>query len=258
MSVLAELQSALRANTVEVVDLTAPLRDTTPVLRLPDPFANTINFQLEEISRYDERGPRWYWNNIHTGEHTGTHVDAPNHWVSGKDGNDVSQIPLRTLVGPAAVLDVSDRVAQDPDFLLQVDDVRKWEAEHGALPDGGWLLYRTGWDARSNDQDSFLNVDDSGSHTPGVAADCARWLAEEAPIAGFGVETVGTDAGRALELEPMFPCHELILGSGKCGLTQLRNLDRLPATGAVLVVSPLPIVGGSGSPARVYALVERP
>lgn len=257
MSVLAELQAALRADSVEVVDLTAPLRDTTPVLRLPDPFANTINFQLEEISRYDERGPRWYWNNIHTGEHTGTHVDAPNHWVSGKDGNDVSQIPLRTLVAPAVVLDVSDRVAQDPDFLLQIDDVRKWEAEHGALPDGGWLLYRTGWDVRSNDQADFLNVDDSGSHTPGVAADCARWLAEEAPIAGFGVETVGTDAGRALELDPMFPCHELILGAGKCGLTQLRNLDRLPATGALLVVSPLPIVGGSGSPARVYALVER-
>jgi kynurenine formamidase len=258
MSVLAELQLALRADVVEVVDLTAPLRDTTPVLRLPDPFANTINFQLEEISRYDERGPRWYWNNIHTGEHTGTHVDAPNHWVSGKDGNDVSQIPLRTLVAPAVVLDVSERVAQDPDFLLQIDDVRKWEAEHGALPDGGWLLYRTGWDVRSNDQADFLNVDDSGSHTPGVAADCARWLAEEAPIAGFGVETVGTDAGRALELDPMFPCHELFLGAGKCGLTQLRNLDRLPATGALLVVSPLPIVGGSGSPARVYALVERP
>ncbi|WP_028925127.1 cyclase family protein [Pseudonocardia acaciae] len=257
MSVLSELQSALSANRIEVVDLTAPLRDSTPVLRLPEPFANTINFQLEEISRYDERGPRWYWNNIHTGEHTGTHVDAPNHWLSGKDGNDVSQIPLRTLVAPAVVLDVSDRVAADPDFLLQIEDVRKWEAEHGALPDGGWLLYRTGWDVRSNDSESFLNVDDAGSHTPGVAAECAKWLAEESPIAGFGVETVGTDAGRAMELDPAFPCHELILGAGKCGLTQLRNLDRLPATGAMLVVSPLPIVGGSGSPARVYALVER-
>jgi kynurenine formamidase len=89
-----------------------------------------------------------------------------------------------------------------------------------------------------------------------VAADCARWLAEQTPIVGLGVETVGTDAGRAMELDPAFPCHSLILGAGKCGLTQLRNVAQLPATGALLVVCPLPIVGGSGSPARVLALVE--
>ncbi|HEX4355886.1 MAG TPA: cyclase family protein [Pseudonocardia sp.] len=256
MSLLAQLYSAITQDSVRVVDLTAPLTDSTPVLRLPDPFANTINFQLEEISRYDERGPMWYWNNIHTGEHTGTHLDAPNHWVSGRDGLDVSQVPLRTLVAPAVVLDASERVAKDPDYLLRIEDVRAWEAEHGALPDGGWLLYRTGWDEHSADQDRFLNVDETGSHTPGVAADCARWLAEETPIVGLGVETVGTDAGRAMELDPAFPCHHLILGAGKCGLTQLQNLAQLPATGALLVVCPLPIVGGSGSPARVLALVE--
>jgi kynurenine formamidase len=257
MSLLADVLSALGTKQLEIVDLTAPLTSSTPVLRLPDPFANTINFQLEEISRYDDRGPRWYWNNIHTGEHTGTHLDAPVHWLSGQDGHDVAQVPLRTLVAPAVVLDVADRVAQDPDFLLQIDDVRAWQGEHGPLPEGGWLLYRTGWDARANDEDSFLNVDQSGSHTPGVAAECARWLAEQTPIVGLGVETVGTDAGRAIELEPAFPCHELLLGAGKCGLTQLQNLDRLPATGALLVVAPLPIVGGSGSPARVIAVVEQ-
>jgi kynurenine formamidase len=91
-----------------------------------------------------------------------------------------------------------------------------------------------------------------------VSPECAQWLANETSIAGFGVETVGTDAGRAAELEPMFPCHDRLLGAGKCGLTQLQNLALLPPTGSVLVVSPLPIVGGSGSPARVYALVERP
>jgi kynurenine formamidase len=256
VSVLAQLNSAIANQSVRVVDLTAPLTDSTPVLRLPEPFANTINFQLEEISRYDERGPMWYWNNIHTGEHTGTHLDAPNHWVSGRDGLDVSQVPLRTLVAPAVVLDASERVAKDPDYLLRIEDVQAWEAEHGALPDGGWLLYRTGWDEHSADQERFLNVDETGSHTPGVAADCARWLAEQTPIVGLGVETVGTDAGRAMELDPAFPCHNLILGAGKCGLTQLQNLAQLPATGALLVVCPLPIVGGSGSPARVLALVE--
>ena len=253
MPVLADLLSALRSSRVEVVDLTAPLSASTPVLQLPEPFANTTSFRLEEISHYDDRGPRWFWHDIHTGEHVGTHVDAPNHWLSGRDGVSVDRIPLRTLVAPAVVLDASAKVADDADFLLGVDDVRAWEGEHGPLPDGGWLLYRTGWDARSGDQDSFLN----GSHSPGVSPECARWLAEETPIAGFGVETVGTDAGRAAELEPMFPCHDRLLGAGKYGLTQLRNLARLPPTGAVLVVSPLPIVGGTGSPARVYAFVER-
>lgn len=257
MPLLQDLLSAVRDTRVEIVDLTAPLSSSTPILQLPDPFANTIPFQLEEISRYDDRGPAWYWNNIHTGEHTGTHLDAPVHWVSGQGKADVAQVPLSTLVAPAVVLDATARVAEDPDFLLRVEDVRAWEKEHGALPDGAWLLYRTGWDERSADADRFLNADDTGSHTPGVSAECARWLAEDTGVVGLGVETVGTDAGGAGGLTPPFPCHHYFLGAGKCGLTQLRNVDRLPATGAVLVVSPLPIVNGSGSPARVFALVER-
>jgi kynurenine formamidase len=255
--VLVELLAAIGSGQLEIVDLTAPLTATTPVLQLPAPFANTIPFQLSEISRYDERGPFWYWNDIHTGEHTGTHVDAPTHWASGRDGRDVSQLPLGTMIAPAVVLDFSAEAAADPDFLLGIDHVRGWVAEHGPLPDGGWLLYRTGWDERSADSDRFLNADESGSHTPGVAPECARWLAQETPIAGLGVETVGTDAGSAGGLEPPFPCHNFILGAGKFGLTQLQNLTALPPTGIVIVVSPLPIVGGSGSPARVLALVER-
>jgi kynurenine formamidase len=254
---LTELLAAIRSQRIEIVDLTAPLSKETPILQLPDPFANTIPFTLEEISHYDERGPRWYWNNIHTGEHTGTHFDAPVHWASGQDGADVSQIPLDALVAPAVVLDVSDRVAGDPDFLLSIEDVRAWEAEHGRLPDGGWLLFRTGWDERSSDAGRFLNANETGPHTPGVSAECARWLAQESPIIGIGVETVGTDAGTAHSFEPAFPCHEYILGAGKYGLTQLQNVATLPVTGFALVVAPLPIVGGSGSPARVLAIVER-
>jgi kynurenine formamidase len=257
MPLLQEMLGAIQANRIEIVDLTAPLSEQTPVLQLPEPFTNTIPFQLEEISRYNEAGPHWYWNNIHTGEHTGTHLDAPKHWSSGQQGHDVSEVPLRTLVAPAAVLDAADRVAADPDFLLEIDDVRRWEADNGPLPDGGWLLFRTGWDERSADAARFLNVDDTGSHTPGVAAECAKWLAEETGLVGLGVETVGTDAGAAGGFTPPFPCHHFLLGAGKCGLTQLQNLASLPPTGSVLVVSPLPIVGGSGSPARVLALVER-
>jgi kynurenine formamidase len=256
MSVLTGLLEAIASGKVEVIDLTAPLSEHTPILRLPEPFGNTIPFRLAEISRYDDRGPAWYWNDIHTGEHTGTHLDAPIHWVTGRDAEDVSQVPPRKLVAPAAVLDCAEQAAADSDFLLEIEHVQAWEKAHGPLPAGGWLLYRTGWDARSDDQAAFLNADESGPHTPGISVRCARWLATETPIVGVGVETVGTDAGAAHSFDPAFPCHSFLLGANKYGLTQLQNLDRLPPTGAVVVAAPLPIVGGSGSPTRVLALVE--
>jgi len=257
MSVLSALAEAIRSATVDVIDLTAPLSSSTPVLKLPEPFGNTVSFTLHEISRYDERGPAWYWNDISTGEHTGTHFDAPVHWVTGRDGQDVSQVPLTRLIAPAAVLDFSAQAAADADFLLEVDHIKEWESQHGALPEGGWLLYRTGWDARSHDQDTFLNANETGPHTPGASVECARWLAEEAPVIGFGVETVGTDAGTAHSFDPPFPCHSSMLGADKYGLTQLQNLALLPPQGAMIIVSPLPITGGSGSPCRALALVER-
>ncbi|MGZ4665575.1 MAG: cyclase family protein [Frankiaceae bacterium] len=257
MSTLTSLVEALSAGTVEVVDLTAPLSAQTPILMLPPEFGQTAHFALEEISRYDERGPAWYWNNFTSGEHTGTHFDAPNHWVTGKDLDDVASVPAARLVAPAAVLDFSAEAAKDPDFLLEVDHIKAWEAEHGPLPAGGWLLYRTGWDTRSGSQQDFLNADDTGPHTPGLSPECARWVAEEAPVIGLGVETVGTDAGAAHSFTPQFPCHTALMGSDKYGLTQLQNLHRLPPTGAVVIAGPLRIVTGSGAPARVLALVER-
>jgi kynurenine formamidase len=257
MSVLSALAEAIRSATVDVIDLTAPLSSSTPVLKLPEPFGNTVPFTLHEISRYDERGPAWYWNDITTGEHTGTHFDAPVHWVTGRDGQDVSQVPLTRLIAPAAVLDFSAQAAADADFLLEVDHIKEWESQHGALPEGGWLLYRTGWDARSHDQDTFLNANETGPHTPGVSVECARWIAQEAPVTGFGVETVGTDAGAAHSFDPPLPCHSSMLGADKYGLTQLQNLALLPPQGAMVIVSPLPITGGSGSPCRALALVER-
>jgi kynurenine formamidase len=257
MSVLSDLTAGLADGRVEVVDLTAPLSDRTPILQLPPPFGNTQGFALQEISNYDERGPAWYWNNISAGEHVGTHFDAPVHWVTGRDGLDVSQVPPGQLVGPAVVIDKSTECASDPDFLLQVKDVEDWQRTNGPLPRGGWLLFRSGWDSRAHDQSRFLNANDTGPHTPGVSVEFAQWLANEAPVIGFGVETVGTDAGAAHSFQPAFPCHQFLLGAGKYGLTQLANLSKLPTTGAVLIAAPLPIVRGSGSPARVLALVAR-
>ena len=241
---------------VEVIDLTQPLSEQTPVLKLPEPFANTPGLERHEISAYDDRGPAWAWYWLEIGEHVGTHFDAPIHWITGRDGEDVASVPPERLVGPAVVIDKSAEAAQDPDYVLTVDQLRAFEAEHGPLPAGGWLLLRTGWDARAHDAAAFLNANETGPHTPGISVACARWLAEQ-PILGVGVETVGTDAGTAHSFDPPFPCHSFLLGAGKYGLTQLANVARLPTTGAVLIAAPLPIVGGSGSPARVLALVQR-
>ena len=256
MSVLSDLAAALRAGSIEIIDLTAPLSSETPILELPPEFGQTARFELEEISRYDDRGPGWYWNNFRTGEHTGTHFDAPNHWVTNTDGADIASVPVDGFLRPAVMLDFSAEVADNPDFLVEVEHIKAWEAEHGSLPDGGWLLFRTGWESRTSQRD-MINADDTGPHSPGLSADCARWVAEESPAIGIGVETVGTDAGTAPSFDPAFPCHALLLGSNKYGLTQLRNLSRVPPTGAMVVATPLPIVSGSGSPARVLALVER-
>ncbi len=257
MTVLSDLVAALADGRVDVVDLTAPLSERTPILQLPPPFANTQGFALQEISNFDERGPGWYWNNFSAGEHVGTHFDAPVHWISGREGPDVSQVPPKQLVGPVVVIDKSAECANNPDFLLDVSHVEEWQKQYGPLPEGGWLLFRSGWDTRAHDQKAFLNANETGPHTPGVSVELARWLGEQAPVIGFGVETVGTDAGAAHSFNPAFPCHQFLLGAQKYGLTQLANLSRLPPTGAVLVAAPLPIVGGSGSPARVLAFVPR-
>ena len=257
MARLAAFIDAVSRGDIEVVDLTAPLSADTPIIELPPDFGQTRRFELEEISRYDDRGPAWYWNNFRTGEHTGTHFDAPNHWITGKDRDDVASVPVGRLIAPAVVLDFSAAVAEDADFLLEVDDILGWEQQHGPLPDGGWLLFRTGWDVRSRRQHDFINADETGPHSPGMSAECARWVAEESPVIGVGTETVGTDAGAAHSFEPAFPCHSYLMGNGKYGLTQLQNLAQLPPTGAVVIAAPLPIVSGSGSPARVIALVER-
>ena len=251
MPPLTDLAEALASGAVRVVDLTQPLSERTPVLQLPEPFVNTPGLTRRALSRYDERGPAWAWDVLEIGEHVGTHFDAPIHWITGRDGEDVASVAPGRLVGSAVVIDKSAEAAEDPGFLLTTDHVAAFTDEHGPLPEGGWLLLRTGWDARADDQEAFLN----GAVTPGPDAACARWLAEEAPIVGIGVETVGTDAGAAGGFDPPFPVHSHFLGAGKYGLTQLANLAELPPTGAIVVVAPLKLVGGTGSPSRVLALV---
>jgi len=254
---LESLVSSLLDGTVQVVDLTRVLSADTPTIELPEPEVSPPPFRLTELSRYDERGPDHYWNAFTVGEHVGTHMDAPIHWVSARQGLDIAAVPAAHLIGPAIVFDREREAAEDPDYLLEVEDVEAFEREHGALPDGAWLLLRTGWDRRWRDPMAFFDRDDSGrAHWPGVSPRCARYLAARPGVRGLGVETVGTDAGTSWSMEPQHPFHHYMLAAGKYGLANLANLDRVPLTGAVLIVAPLRIEGGSGSPARVLALVS--
>src|SRR5437899_7686048 len=210
-SVLMELIDQLNSGRLRVVDLTQPLSAETPLLPLPPQFNNTPAFRMWELSHYDERGPAWYWNGFETGEHTGTHFDAPIHWVSGKDlpDNSVDRIPPKQFIGPACLIDVVTKVEEDPDFLLTPDAVKAWESQHGKIPPGAWVLLRTGWSQRK-DPAAFLNVAADGPHSPGFDAKTSRLLAYERDVLGVGVETIGTDAGQAGTLDPPFPNHAIM------------------------------------------------
>ncbi|HEV7717075.1 MAG TPA: cyclase family protein [Steroidobacteraceae bacterium] len=252
---LAQLMAGILAGRIRVVDLTVPLEPATPTIRLPEMFAPSKPFSLEEISRYDSRGPAWYWNNIACGEHTGTHFDAPVHWVTGKDypNNATHSIPVDRFIGAACVIDVAKQARENADFLLTQAVVEEWEKKHGRIPPRSWVLIRTDWSKHLKTED-FLGLKADGSHTPGFDPKCVPFLAKERDILGVGVETVGTDAGQAHGFEPAFPCHTIMHGSNKFGLASLTNLDQLPPTGAVVIAPPLKIVNGSGSPLRVLAL----
>ncbi|HVH55892.1 MAG TPA: cyclase family protein [Vicinamibacterales bacterium] len=255
MSLLTQLVSELNAGTLKVVDLTQPLGPDTPVIGLPLIFASSPGVSLEVISRFDDRGPAWYWNTIRMGEHTGTHFDAPIHWITGKDlpQNACDTIPAKQFVGPACVIDVTVDVERNPDFLLMPDHVADWEGTHGRIPVGSWVLLRSGWSKRT-DAHAFLNVAADGPHTPGFHKSTSELLARDRNVLGVGVETVGTDAGQAGTFDPPFPNHATMHGAGKFGLASLTNLDQLPPVGAIVIAAPLKIVGGSGSPLRVLAI----
>jgi len=256
-NLLAQFAQALCAGKIRIIDLSQPLDAATATIQLPPEFGKTWPFRLEEISKYDSRGPAWYWNNFSCGEHTRTHFDAPIHWVTGKDyaGNATDTIAPAKFVAPACVIDVSREAASDPDFLLTPARVEQWESEHGRIEAASWVLMRTDWSKR-RDASAFLNIKEDGAHVPGPYPALIPFLAKERDVLGFGSEGVGTDAGQAFRFDPPFPCHTLMHGSNKFGLASLTNLDQLPPKGALVIAAPLKIVNGSGSPCRVLALIS--
>jgi kynurenine formamidase len=252
---LLSFAKAVSSGAIRVVDLTQTLTPEFPIIALPPELGQCAPFRIEEISRYDARGPAWYWNNFSMGEHTGTHFDAPIHWVSGKDlpDNAVDSIPPSNFIAPACVIDCSAESAADADFTLTIPFVEAWEAKHGRVAAGTWLLLRTDWSKR--DARGYANLRADGAHTPGPGPEVVKWLVEDRDILGFGTETIGTDAGQGHHFNPPFPAHFYMHGKGRYGLQCLTNLDLLPPTGAVIVAAPLKIRQGSGSPLRVLALI---
>jgi kynurenine formamidase len=253
---LTQFALDIASGALRIVDLTQTLSPDFPALVLPPQFGQVWAFKQERISQYDEAGPGWYWNNFSCGEHTGTHFDAPVHWITGRDhpDNSVDTIAAQQFIGPAVVIDASAEVAADPDFKLSVPFLEAWEARHGRIPAGAWVLFRTDWSKRITDPAAFVNFREDGPHTPGPAQAAVEFLVGR-DVRGFGVETINTDAGQSHSWPMPYPCHTLMHGANKFGLQCLTNLDQLPPTGAVIVSAPLKIKGGSGSPLRVLALV---
>src|SRR3569832_1674923 len=141
---LSALMTLIGSGGVRVVDLTQPLEPRTPVLSLPPQFGQSPPFEIEVISEYDERGPAWYWNKVRMGEHTGTHFDAPIHWISGKDfpNNATDTIAVEEFIGPACVIDAAAEAKADPDFLITPAFIEAWEARYGRIPERAWALFR--------------------------------------------------------------------------------------------------------------------
>ena len=256
MASLAAFAADLAAGRIRIVDLTQTLDPDFPTIVLPPELGQCAPFRIEEVSRYDARGPAWYWNNISMGEHTGTHFDAPAHWITGRDlpANTVDSLPADDLIAPACVVDCTAESAADADFLLTPAHLDDWETRYGRIPARSWVLMRTDWSRRHGA--AYANLREDGAHTPGPSPEAVRRLVHERGILGFGTETIGTDAGQAAHFSPPYPAHAILHGAGRYGLQCLARLDLLPPTGALLVTPPLKIVRGSGSPLRVLALVE--
>lgn len=182
-------------------------------------------------------------------EHYGTHLDAPAHFPPGKAT--VEQIPTKQLFGPAAVIDVRAEATKDADYQLPAPSVEDWEKRHGRIPAGAIVLLRTGWASRWPDAQKYRNQDAQGRmHFPGFSVEAAKLLIER-KVSGLGCDTMSVDHGASAD----FAVHHLTLGSGLYHLENLADLSALPETGAFLVVAPIKLEGGSGAPARVFALL---
>ena len=226
----------------DVIDLTHTFSPSLPVY----PGYNPIRIRAR--SSVAQNG--FANNEVTFDEHTGTHVDAPSHFVAGATSAD--RLSVDRLIAPLVVIDIAGRAARDADTLLSVDDVRQWEKQHGRVPGGALVAMHAGWDARVGAAARFLNQDAKGTmHAPGFTEAAARFLVDERDICGVGVDTLSLDAAAAQK----FVAHLVILGAGKYGVELMANLGRVPPAGATVIVGAPKHEAATGGPARVLALV---
>ena len=231
------------------VDLTHPFNAST--IYWP---TDTLGFQHEQIA-YGITEGGWFYSNYRyaAAEHGGTHMDAPIHFAEG--GLAMDQVPLDAVIGPAAVVDVSERAHAD--YLVTVEDLTGWEATYGPLPEGGILLLRTGWGDRYHDRTSLLGTSLTGLeavaelHFPGLSPEAAQWLVDNRGIAAFGIDTPSIDYGQSED----FRVHVILFADGIVAFENVADLQRLPPTGAFVVALPMKIEGGSGAPLRIVAFI---
>jgi len=227
-----------------VVDLTHALNPQNPYWPGPGyaPFKYEIFATLEKDGVLSGR--------FTMAEHTGTHLDAPNHFAAGQIP--VDKLPPQQLFVPAVVIDVRDKANENADYLLNPADLTAWEQIHGRIPQNAAVMMYTGWDARWADFDKYKNADNKGTlHFPGFSPEAAKVLAEERNVAGIGIDTLSVDYGMSKD----FAVHHISHSKGKYHLENVANLGSLPATGASLVVAPIKIENGTGGPARIFALI---
>ena len=231
------------------VDLTHPFSAST--IYWP---TDTTGFVLNEQAFGLAEGGWFYASyDFQSAEHGGTHLDAPIHFAEGRWTND--EIPLSSLIGAAAVLDVSDRA--DEDYQVTVEDLTAWEAEHGELPRGTILLLRTGWSTRWSDRARYLGTGRTGPeavaelHFPGLDPEAARWLVENREVVSVGIDTPSIDYGQSAD----FRSHVILYSEDIVGFENLTNLESLPPRGSFVVALPMKIEGGSGGPLRIVAVV---
>jgi kynurenine formamidase len=224
---------------LRIVDLTQPLHPAIPYW----PGAGYGPFRYTPITVLERDGKAA--GVFEMPEHMGTHLDAPNHFVASPVS--VDTISLERLLRPAAVLDISARAAVDAGALLEVSDIDVWEAQWGVVPPGSVALVRSGWSLRWSNADAFCN----GMRFPAISEAAARRLIFDRGVVGVGVDTLSADNGEA----PHSPCHRVVHGAGGYILENLAHLEQVPERGAFVLIAPMPIVGGTGAPARVLAFV---
>jgi kynurenine formamidase len=226
----------------DVVDLTHPFSAALPVYPGYKPLRTQARSSIAQDGFAN--------NELTFDEHTGTHVDAPSHFIDGAVSAD--RIPVDRLIAPLVIISLADRAANDADTLVSVDDLRQWENRYGRVPAGAFVAMHSGWDARATSTDRFLNRDAKGTmHAPGFGEQASRFLVDERDISGVGVDTLSLDAAAAQK----FVAHLAILGAGKYGVELLANLGRVPPSGATVIIGAPKHVGATGGPARVLALV---